>query len=52
MSAYIQTVLVPEIAAMLIMEDMAVNQSRAIEVLEESHDIGDLMHPEPEDQVF
>lgn len=52
MSGYIQTVLVPETAVMLIMEDMSIEKSRAIGVLEESHDIGDRMHPEDGDEMF
>lgn len=52
MSAYIHTVLAPEAAVLLIMEDLRVDQSRAIEILEDSHDIGDIMHSEPEDQVL
>lgn len=52
MAGYIQTVLVPEAAVMLIMEDMNVDQAKAIEVLEESHDFGNLLNPADDDDVF
>lgn len=49
-SGYVQAVLVPELAALLVMEDMHVDKQRAIEVLSESIEIGDLVNEEEEDQ--
>lgn len=52
MAAYNHTVLVPEAVVMLIMEHMEVYQSLAIEILEESYDMGDLLHPADEEDMF
>lgn len=52
MATYIQTVLVPEAAVLLIKEDMNVDVSRAIDILEESRELGDLVHPEDGDDMF
>ncbi|RPB00886.1 hypothetical protein L873DRAFT_1788791 [Choiromyces venosus 120613-1] len=43
-AAFVQAVLVPEMAVRLIMEDMKVNEKRAREVLEESRSIGETLN--------
>ncbi|KAI1311395.1 RTC4-like domain-containing protein [Xylaria venustula] len=50
-TGYVQTVLVPELTVRLIMEDMPVSEERAREVLEESVEIGELLHEEARDVV-
>ncbi|KAI8954826.1 RTC4-like domain-containing protein [Xylaria longipes] len=50
-TGYVQTVLVPELAVRLIMEDMSVTEERARDVLEESIEIGELLHEEARDVV-
>ncbi|KAI1176827.1 RTC4-like domain-containing protein [Nemania sp. FL0916] len=50
-TGYVQTVLVPELTVRLIIEDMAVTETRAREVLEESVEIGELLHEETRDVV-
>ncbi|KAJ8123358.1 hypothetical protein O1611_g9610 [Lasiodiplodia mahajangana] len=50
-TGYVQTVLVPELTVRLIMEDMSVTEERAREVLEESVEIGELLHEEARDVV-
>lgn len=50
-TGYVQTVLVPELAVRLIMEDMSVSEERAREVLDESVEIGELLHEEARDVV-
>ncbi|KAI1273398.1 RTC4-like domain-containing protein [Xylaria sp. FL0933] len=50
-TGYVQMVLVPELAVRLIMEDMSVAEERAREVLEESVEIGELLHEEARDVV-
>lgn len=49
-SGYVQAVLVPELATLLVMEDMDVGKERAIDILSESIEIGDLVNEEEEDQ--
>lgn len=44
-AAYVQTILAPDTALWLIMEDFQVDASDAIDIMEESHDIGDLLNP-------
>lgn len=46
---YIQSVLVPELAILLIQEDMDVNESRAMEILEESRSLGEQVNEVAED---
>ncbi|CUS10168.1 unnamed protein product [Tuber aestivum] len=43
-AAFVQAVLVPEMAVRLIMEDMEVTEKRAREVLEESRSIGEILN--------
>jgi len=43
--AYVQEVLVPELATVLIKEDLNVNEGEARRVMRESTEIGDLLHP-------
>ncbi|KAI1756581.1 RTC4-like domain-containing protein [Xylaria castorea] len=50
-TGYVQTVLVPELAVRLIVEDMSVTEERAREVLKESIEIGELLHEEARDVV-
>ncbi|KAI1420394.1 RTC4-like domain-containing protein [Xylaria sp. FL1777] len=50
-TGYVQTVLVPELAVRLIMEDISVTEERARQVLEESVEIGELLHEEVRDVV-
>ncbi|KAI0447312.1 RTC4-like domain-containing protein [Xylaria telfairii] len=50
-TGYVQTVLVPELTVRLIMEDMSVTEERARDVLEESIEIGELLHEETRDVV-
>ncbi|KAI1111355.1 RTC4-like domain-containing protein [Nemania sp. NC0429] len=50
-TGYVQTVLVPELAVRLIMEDMSVTEERAREVLMESVEIGELLYEEDRDVV-
>ncbi|KAI1739285.1 RTC4-like domain-containing protein [Xylaria scruposa] len=50
-TGYVQTVLVPELAVRLIMEDMSITEERARDVLEESIEIGELLHEEARDVV-
>jgi len=49
-SGYVQAVLVPEFATLLVMEDMQVGKERAMEILNESIEIGDLVNEEEEDR--
>lgn len=48
-AGFVQAVLVPEVAVLLIMEDMNVEVERAREILAESADIGELLHEELKD---
>ncbi|KAI1131746.1 RTC4-like domain-containing protein [Nemania abortiva] len=50
-TGYVQSVLVPELTVRLIMEDMSVTEERARDVLEESVEIGELLHEEARDVV-
>ncbi|PNH44132.1 hypothetical protein VD0004_g3511 [Verticillium dahliae] len=50
-AVFVSTVLVPELASRLIMEDLAVGADEAHRVLEESVPIGDLLHEEIGDVV-
>jgi len=43
-AAFVQAVLVPEMAVRLIMEDMKVTEKRARKVLEESRSIGEILN--------
>ena len=50
-SRYVQAVLVPELAVLLIKDDMKVDEERAREVLRDSVDIGNLLNEE-EDEII
>lgn len=50
-TAFVQSVLVPEVAVLLIMEDMNVGVDRAREILEDSSVFGELLHDEVRDVV-
>jgi len=43
-SGYVQSVLVPELATRLVMQDMDTSEERAMQVLEESGEIGELVN--------
>ena len=50
-SRYVQAVLVPELAVLLIKDDMRVDEDRAREVMRDSVDIGNLLNEE-EDEII
>ena len=50
-SGYVQAVLVPELAVLLVMDDLNVDQDRAREVLRESSDIGNLLNEEEDELI-
>lgn len=50
-SRYVQAVLVPELAVLLIKDDMGVDEDRAREVMRDSVDIGNLLNEE-EDEII
>jgi len=50
-TAFVQMVLVPEVATLLIMEDMEVDEEKARDVLVESIGLGDMIHEEIQDVV-
>lgn len=51
-TGYVQAVLVPELAVMLVKEDLGVDDDeRAREILRESVEIGDLLNEEEEEVV-
>ena len=49
---YLQSVLVPELAVRLVMEDMGVTEEEAREILEESTEVGELLNDEIPDVVL
>lgn len=50
-SRYVQAVLVPEMAVLLVMDDMKVDEEKGREVLRDSVDIGNLLNEE-EDEII
>jgi len=50
-SGYVQTVLVPELAVLLVKEDMRVDDETARVILQESIQIGDLLNEEEEEVI-
>ena len=48
---YAQSVLVPELAVRLVKEDMGVNDDDARQVMRESIDLGQKLHPQQNDVV-
>ncbi|KAK8042048.1 hypothetical protein PG993_006571 [Apiospora rasikravindrae] len=50
-TGYVQSVLVPELAVRLIMEDMDVDEEDARKIMHESSDLGDVLHEETRDVV-
>ena len=50
-SAYVQAVLVPELATALIREDMGADEKRAREIIKESAELGELINEEEGDVV-
>jgi hypothetical protein len=50
-TAFVQSVIVPEVAVQLIMEDMSIDDAEARDVLTESANIGELVHEEIGDVV-
>ncbi|KAK8032786.1 hypothetical protein PG991_002184 [Apiospora marii] len=50
-TGYVQSVLVPELAVRLIMEDMNVDEEDARKIMQESSGLGDVLHEETKDVV-
>ena len=50
-SGYVQAVLAPEMAVLVVMDDMKTDEDGAREVLRESADIGNLLNEEEDDAV-
>lgn len=50
-SGYVQAVLVPELAVLLVKEDMNVDDEGARAILQESIEIGDLLNEEEEEVI-
>ncbi|KAK8090075.1 hypothetical protein PG997_005036 [Apiospora hydei] len=50
-TGYVQSVLVPELAVRLIMEDMDVDEEDARKIMQESSGLGDVLHEETKDVV-
>ncbi|KAK6842692.1 hypothetical protein PG987_003552 [Apiospora arundinis] len=50
-TGYVQSVLVPELAVRLIMEDMDVDEESARQIMDESRGLGDVLHEETRDVV-
>ena len=50
-SRYVQAVLVPEMAVVLVMDDMKVDEEKAREVLRDSVDIGNLLNEEEDEMI-
>lgn len=50
-SRYVQAVLVPELAVLLVMDDMKVDEDKAREIIRDSVDIGNLLNEE-EDEII
>lgn len=50
-SGYVQAVLVPELAILLVKEDMGVDDEEARVILQESIEIGDLLNEEEEEVI-
>ena len=50
-SRYVQAVLVPELAVLLVMDDMKVDEEKAREVLRDSVDIGNLLNEEEDEMI-
>ncbi len=50
-SGFVQSVLVPELAVLLIKADMHVQEEKAREILEDSIAIGDLLNEEEDEEI-
>ena len=50
-SGYVQMVLMPELAMLLIMDDLGIDAENARKIMAESVDIGDLLNEEEEDEI-
>ena len=50
-SGYVQAVLAPELAVMLVMDDMKTDQDGARQILQDSVDIGNLLHEEEDEML-
>ena len=50
-SGYVQAVLIPELAVLLIKDDMQVDEEEAREVLRDSVDIGNLLNEEEDEMI-
>lgn len=51
-SGYVQAVLVPELAVLLVMDDMNVDQDEAREILRGSIDLGNLLNEEEDELII
>jgi hypothetical protein len=51
-SGYVQMVLAPELATHLIMEDMDMSKEQARDIMDESADLGDILHGSTEDDTI
>ncbi len=50
-AGYVQAVLAPELAVMLVMEDMRVDEDEARVILRNSKEIGDLLNEEEDEMI-
>lgn len=50
-AGYVQAVLAPELAVMLVMEDMRVDEDEARAILRNSREIGDLLNEEEDEMI-
>lgn len=50
-AGYVQAVLAPELAVMLVMEDMRVDEDEARAILRDSKAIGDLLNEEEDEMI-
>jgi hypothetical protein len=50
-AGYVQAVLAPELAVMLVMEDMRVDEDEARAILRNSKEIGDLLNEEEDEMI-
>lgn len=51
-SGYVQSVLVPELALMLIMDDLEVSREEARTIMQESTELGQALHQEQDERVY
>ena len=51
-SRYVQAVVVPELALLLVMDDMKVGEEEAREILRDSVDLGNLLNEEEDETII